>query len=318
MISFPYHIRPIIPEQDAAEAAELIKSSFRPWMESENIQYLDNLHKAGTDALAHPVLTKITGFPYNMPGVVCTDDAGTILGLINSYNFYLNNRKCSLIANVCVRDGYRKQGIGSHMLQETERLQRAEDVYGLYLQARMEGNSNYHFYKNNGFAVTDFRETWIRPSGEKNKKATDEPYQLKIVPEAEAGAFQHAFKSRYPASILWNLDHPHQLFRPGRIAAVLNYLSSHVNMFRKVIAADGSTKAWAAFQQLPGSIDQLWLIPCQETTEEELTVILKFLCHQYKGRKSLKLDVPAGAEDSIYANSGFKKQHTVAWMWKRL
>lgn len=204
------------------------------------------------------------------------------------------------------------------MLQETERLQRAENVYGLYLQSRMEGSSNFLFYKNNGYAVTDFRETWIRPFGEENKNTTEEQYQLKIVPEADIEAFQLAFKSRYPASILWNLDHQNQLFRPGRIAAVLNYLSSPANRFRKVIDANGGTKAWAAFQQLQGSIDQLWLIPCQTTADEELTAILNFLCRQYKSRKSLKLDVPAGAENSIYANAGFKKQHTLAWMWKRL
>ena len=76
MDNFPYQIRPIDPEKDAESIADLVMKCFRPWLEIDNINYLHQLRDAGTDALAHPFLTKITGFPYKLPGIVCTDNSG--------------------------------------------------------------------------------------------------------------------------------------------------------------------------------------------------------------------------------------------------
>ena len=46
MESFPYHIRPIDISKDAAEIAALIRTSFRPWLDHGNLEYLDKLEKA--------------------------------------------------------------------------------------------------------------------------------------------------------------------------------------------------------------------------------------------------------------------------------
>lgn len=318
MDSFQYRIRAIQPEKDAAAIAELIKRCFRPWLDDENITYLDRLRSVGREALSHPFLTKITGFPYNLPGVVCTDKNGNILGVINTYSFYQNTVKCVLLSNVCTDPFHRKEGIASHMLAEVERLQRAENAYGLYLQTRMDRRENFLLYKRNGFSVTDFRDTWILPKSIKKNSAASNEYTAGIVSSGQMDDFHSAFRLRYPASILWSLDYPSTLFRPGKLAAINNRISAAVNRFLFVRNKSGQTKAWAAFQKLSGSMDQLWFIPEKETGNEEVPDILCFLVREYKGSKALKLDVPAGTASDIYEKSGFTRQHTLAWMWKKL
>ena len=113
------HIRPIKIEKDASEIAALVRSSFRPWLDRENIDFLNNLEKAGNEARAFPFWTMLTGFPFTMTGVVCTDEAGSIIGVISTYPFYLREQKCSLIANVCVAPEHRKKGIASRMIEAT-------------------------------------------------------------------------------------------------------------------------------------------------------------------------------------------------------
>ena len=318
MDNFPYQIRPIDPEKDAESIADLVMKCFRPWLEIDNINYLHQLRDAGTDALAHPFLTKITGFPYKLPGIVCTDNSGSIIGLLNTYQFFHKGNKCCLISNVCVEASHRKEGIASHLLSEAEKKQRAESVYGLYLQARMENQETFRLYKHSEFSVTDFRETWIKPSVGKNTECDVPEFQTEIVPYSDREVFQKNFQTRYPATIIWNLDYSDELFRFGKINALYKLLTSSTNRFQKIITNNRETKAWSAFQQLDSLYDQLWFVPEENAAGSEQSRILTMLCSQYKGKKALKLDVPASESDDIFKNAGFFKQQTLAWMWKRL
>lgn len=318
MIPFPYHIRPIEPEKDAAAISNLIQTCFHPWLESDNMDYLRELHDAGEYAVKHPFFVKFTGFSYHIPGVVCVDGNGTILGLINTNIFYQNSRQCCLLSNICVDPKHRREGIASHMIVETEREQRSSGVYGLYLQARMENDPIYLLYKKNGFSVTDFRETWILPKGKKEPEQRASQYHPEIVPGKEMEEFEQSFNSRYPSSILWNLDYRSDLFRPGYLSYAFNYMFFTGNCFLRITDENGETKAWAAFQQLNGAADQLWFIPKEGISEEDQTAILNLLRHTYKGKKPLKIDVPSGHPSAIWQNAGFTRLHTLAWMWKKL
>ena len=318
MAPFPYTIRPIRPEKDAADIADLIKKSFRPWLDNENISYLEQLHKSGLNAQAHPLWTNITGFPYNLPGMVCADKEGKILGVVNSYTFYRGENKCVSIANVCVDPNHRREGIATHILREIEQSQQKEGTYGLYLQARMSNPKTIQFYKNRGYAVTDFRETWILPKGKNIQTLIPDGYQTEYVPAADKENFTKQFKIRYPDSILWNLDYSDSLFHPGRFSAIMNRLLSPGNRFLRIKEGHSSVKAWAAFQPLQGIMDQLWFIPNAGITDREKSITLGILSREYRGSNALKLDIPVGEDPEICTAAGFIKQQTLAWMWKRL
>ena len=315
---FPYHIRPIEPEKDAEPIAKLVLNCFRPWLDKENINYLHQLRDTGAEALAHPVWTKLSGFPYNIPGLVCTDKDGSIIGLVNTYSFFQKERKCCLISNVCVDPSHRREGIASHLLHEAESAQHTAGAYGLYLQARMEIPETYFFYKHNGFSVTDFRDTWIFPSGKTGSENEHSEFHTDIVPSSERENFQKHFQNRYPETVLWNLNYTSAIFKFGRINDLYHRLTSSVNRFRSVIGENGETKAWGAYQQLSDNFDQLWYVPMDLLDAARQIRILALLCKEYKGKKALKLDVPASESDEIFKKAGFIKQQTLAWMWKRL
>ena len=311
-------IRPVKPESDAAEIAVLIKKSFRPWLDADNIAYLDNLREAGIDAEKHPLWTGITGFPYDLSGVVCTDNAGKIVGIINANQFSLNGSSCCLVSNVCVDPKYRGQGIASRMLHEIERLQRKKGVWGAYLQVRTENPKTVALYKKSGYRITDLRETWIRPEKVHETDTKSSILRVSHVPASDEVKFQEMFDRYYPRSILWNLGYRRDLFTPGRQADIISRLSSRVNRFFRVTGEDGNTEAWAAMQQFNGETDLFWFVPAEDLPEEEFSMILKLCINEYRGKKPLKLDLPAPAPGKIIQEAGFTRQQTVAWMWKRL
>lgn len=315
MSDFPYRIRPIKIEQDASGIAALVRDGFRPWLDHENLAYLDHLEKAGNEARSFPIWTSLAGFPYTMTGVVCINEAGSIIGVISTYPFYLRNRKCCLIANVCVAPEYRRQGIAGHMIEEAADLERQSGSYGLYLQTRMAQKELVTFYMDNGFTVTDYRETWILPAG--SHPVPSGGMCLQFVPGSEMAQFHSALDLRYPETVRWNLDYSEDLFQSGKFSNLLNRLSFSGNRFYRVQDERG-TAAWAACQTGKEGGDSLWFIPCAGISGTRLGDALRTACSGYKGKNSLKLDVPAGSSESIYRSIGFVYQQTLAWMWRRL
>ena len=317
MDSFPYTIRPIDPEKDAEKIAKLIRSSFRPWFDYDNIEYLNQLEREGKKAFLHPLWTKLMGFPYNLSGVACTDQ-DKIAGVINTYPFYLNERKCCLIANVCTEPEYRNRGIAAHMILEVENMQRKQGTYGLYLQARTETADTVKMYRNRGFSVTDFRKTWIYPAKKQVQQVIQTEYRIGNIPVTEKPLLESMFQIRYPRSILWNLDYKDELFDTGLIAKINRFLSLTHDCLYRIINPEGDTKLWYSIQHLRENLAQLWVVPNKSTTETEMKQSLKAILRSWNSKKPLKLDTPAADSDDIYKSVGFTLQQTLAWMWKRL
>ena len=317
IIMVPYTIHPIQPDKDAAEIAQLIRTSFRPWLDLENLDYLDRLRDEGLYALHHPFLTGFSAFPYKLDGVICRDRSGALLGVINTFFFNLNGNRCCLIANVCVEPSHRREGIASHMLTEAERMLAAEGIGNIYLQARLAVPETVAFYRHRGFRVTDYRETLVCPAGQTGSAASSR-LRLERVPDSDQEAFGRMMKERYPATVLWNLDYKEGLFRTGLFAEVGNILSAPVNRFRRVVDPDGTVLAWAAWQRLGGFADRLWEIPNGILPDRIHADVLKFLRDSYRGKKPLKADIPAGEFTDAYREAGFRHMQTLAWMWKRL
>ena len=318
MDPFPYNIRPIEPEKDAEQIAGLVRSSFRPWLDNSNLEYLNLLQKEGEKARAHPLLTKIAGFPYNLTGIVCTDKDGKIIGVINTYPFYQKERKCCLIANVCTAADYQNKGIATHMIREVERLQETEEVYGIYLQARTEAAGSVSLYKANGFSVTDYRKTWIYPIKKQTNSEKLSDYCIENVPSSDKKCIEKLLPVRYPASIIWNLDYKEELFDTDFPARVNRFLSANTNRLQRITDQTGAVKAWYAIQNLRENAAQLWLVPNKNLSESDMKKALCSILRNWNGRKTLTLDTPAAESDDIYKAAGFTLQHTLAWMWKRL
>ena len=316
MESIPFQIRPIEISKDAAEIAVLIRKSFRPWLDRGNLDYLNSLEKAGLEAKRNPFLAKFTGFPYSMSGVVCTDESGAVIGTVTTSPFYLRERKCCLLTNVCVSAPHRKQGIASQMIGKISRSETEAGTYGLYLQTRMAESGLKDFYRKQGFSVTDYRETFILPENRKTKPSPG--IHIEAVPGSDSAVFRRMFEQRYPETVLWNLDYPENLFRTGKMNDLLNRLISPGTQFLRAVDKDDRTAAWAAFQTVNEGPDVLWFIPNENTPEALLSEALCSICAKDQGRKVLKADVPAGSSGKIFRKAGFVLQQTLAWMWKRL
>ena len=317
MESFPYHIRPIEIEKDAAQVAVLIKSSFRPWLDRENMDYLNSLEKAGREAIKSPFWTNLIGFPFVMTGVVCTDESGAVIGVISTNAFWLRERKCCLISNVCVSPDHRKQGIASRMIKEIIRSQREDGAYGLYLQTRTAEEGLTDFYKTQGFSVTDYRETWILPGNKKPEPVKG--ISVETVPDTDEGSFRQMAELRYPETVRWNLNYPEDLFSPGKLPDIMNRLFYPGRRFMRAADTNGRTLAWAAFRdQRDNASDAFWFIPDKNIPLTILRDALCSLCAKHKGKKPLKADIPADPSANIFQEAGFFRQQTLAWMWRPL
>ena len=314
---FPYKIRPVRPEEDAADIALLVKDSFRPWLDRENMDYLSQLHREGVSALEHPFLSSLLSFPYKLDGVVCRSGSGALLGLINTYFFQLNGKRCCLIANVCVREAYRREGIASRMLEAVEKDLTAEGILDIFLQARLSAPETVVFYRRRGFCVTDCRETRVSPAGTIRRDRSF-PYRLERVPGSDLPLFNRLMAARYPQTVRWNLNYKPGLFRTGPVSELMNFLESPTNRFRRAVTADGRTAAWAAWQKLGGFADALWFVPAEDLPEPSYAGLLAFLRSAYGGKRALKIDLPAGGSGGEMKAAGFSYYQTLAWMWKKL
>ena len=318
MDTFPYSIRPINPEDDSADIARLIRVSFAPWLDKENLDYLDKLEKEGLRYQDHPFWASLISFSYPQAGVVCTDGRGGILGLINNYNFHLNDELCSLLANICVDPDHRREGIASRMLAEIEKKLFSEGVLKLFLQARVGAPETIRFYRARGFSVTDYRETRILPAGEYARRPETRTTRLERVPGSDMETFIRLMRIRYPSSILWNLHYHKELFQAGMAAEIRNRMDSFFNCFRRIIGQDGRVRAWAAYQSLKGSADQVWMVPNEGISLQDQKEALNTIAACWGGNRPLKLDLPAGVPGEAFADTGFVYQQTLAWMWKKL
>ena len=126
------------------------------------------------------------------------------------------------------------------------------------------------------------------------------------------------FEHRYPETILWNLNYPVDQFQAGKTADLLNRLFSPGRRFLRAIDSSSRTNAWAAFQNMNEGADVLWFIPNEDVPAASLAEALCSICAEYKGRKALKADVPAGISGKIFQQAGFTHQQKLAWMWRRL
>ncbi len=311
-------IRPINPEKDAADIAELVKTSFRPWLDRENMEYLSSLRDEGLYAERHPLLSRFSSFPYKLEGVVCRDHDGKLLGLINSYDFSLNDEPCSLLANICVHPSRRHEGIASRMLDEIEKIRRAKGTHSFFLQARLEKPAVIRFYREHGFRVTDYRETWVLPQ----RKDRTEPYAGGLrsgpVPRSDMRSFETLLKKAYPLSVLWNLDCRRDLFQPGIAAEIRNRIGSVSDCFRRITDPDERILAWAAYQKHSGFADTLWLIPNEGLSAAEYCSVLKYLGSDFIHGKAVRIDIAAGKYTDPLRSAGFVHMQTLAWMWKKL
>ena len=113
-------------------------------------------------------------------------------------------------------------------------------------------------------------------------------------------------------------DYPEDLFQPGKIPDLLNRLFSPGRRFLRAVDSSGRTAVWAAFQNMNEGTDVLWFIPNEDMPVASLSGALCRICAEYKGRRALKADVPAGISGKIFQQAGFTRQQTLAWMWKRL
>ena len=153
--------------------------------------------------------------------------------------------------------------------------------------------------------------------GNKRIKPASETH-IEPVPESDSTMFRRMFQQRYPETVLWNLDYPEDLFQPGKFPDFLNRLFSPGRRFLRAIDNGGRTAAWAAFQNMNEGADVLWFIPNEDMPVDSLPGALCSICAEYKGRRALKADVPAGMSGKIFQRAGFTCQQTLAWMWKRL
>lgn len=312
---FPYEIRPIIPEKDAADSAVLVKTCFRPWLDRENLDYLKVLREEGEYAEQHPLLTRFSPFPFKLEGVVCRDRDGKLLGLINSYDFQLNGKDCSLLANICVDPAHRKEGIAGRMLTEIERILSAEGKNDLFLQARAEKPEVISFYRRRGFSVTDYRNTWVYPAGRScPKPGTD--MRLEPVPDADRQEFAARMRETYPDTVLWNLDCKKGLFQTGTAALAANWIGSPGSRFRRVVSGSGQVLAWSAYQKMKGFADILWFIPAKDLPDGSRVPVLRYLLMKFIRKKPVRLDTSAAAGTQVWKEAGFTHMHTLAWMWK--
>lgn len=310
-------IREINPQTDLGAIADLIKNSFRKYIDPDGQQFIDQLIEMDKKLRSGlwGVFSPSPDFKLN--GYVAVDCSRKIVGTAHLFPCYPPEGKGYLIANVCVDQNVRNHGIAGNLLRHCEQFALTRSVRRLYLQARVETPNAIRFYQQRGFGQDAFRTSWIRPKGIK-PTAKKSILTIGRGKWRERALLEKKFEFYYPKKLLWNLNYPPNLLSLNPLNQLIALINQHSITLHRVSDSLGRPVSWIIRQQTDSFADMLWFIPNETAFEEELMESLSLVAGRYRYGKPLLANAPNNDFAEIFSQAGFYRHNRLIWMSKTL
>lgn len=312
-----FSIREINVQTDLRPIADLINASFQEFIDPDGQQFIDRLIELSSRVKNRFLGGFLTAFEFSLLGYVAVSEEQKIIGTAHLFPTTTHAGAGYLIANVCVEQKFRNQGIAGALLQHCERFAQHRYIRNLYLHARLETPQAIHFYLKRGFTQNAFRTSWIRPGGQK-------PFHVQSVLRIggpkwqERKLFHHQFAASYPKELLWNLNYRTDLFSLNPFDRIINFLNGSSANFHRISDPLNRPICWLIRQPLDSFADTLWFIPNENALPEELGESLQLISNRYQGSKPLMVNCEADTHADSFSRAGFSRHNRLIWMSKKL
>ncbi len=305
-------LRPLNIWRDLPAVADLVEQCFGAIMDTEGREHVRRMREAARDqAFLRWASRSIETASLPLSGCVWEEN-GEIVGNVSVIPYRHRGQRIYLLANIAVREDYRRRGIGRALTLAGIRLACQRRADAIWLQVRADNAGAIALYESLGFREQARRTLW---QATPDRQACADGLGVTIAPRpARLWREQEAWLQRlYPEALTWYQELPWLSLRSGLWPALYRFL------------AGAETRQWAAYvngrfaaalswQAEYGRSDRLWAAIPSQGGERALTALLLHARRSLLRRSALTLDFPATVAVEAIQAAGFQSRRTLLWM----
>jgi len=306
------HIRPFDPKKDLGAAANLIEMCFANTLDESGRRFIRQMRLVAKSR-QHQLLSNLSLDLPNIPknGYVWEQD-GEVVGNINIVQFYFQNRRYYLIANVSVHPDYRHRGIAHALTEKTIERLRNDGVRHVWLQVREDNQTAIDIYQSFGFREQARRTTWLSKRELPKVQCSND---ISIIPTRKSHWLREKewLNRTYPPELNWYTSFEVIKFQPGIIGSLYRLLSG-IRIKQLSVMEDGRLQGVLIWKPTKGKYDYLWLAVSPSIHETTLAAFLSCFRRLYTKGKNLRFEAPVSMYDGVIRDAGFYPRQTLIWM----
>lgn len=317
------HLRRIDVRRDLCPVADLIEECFADTLDYDGRQYVQRMRSAARnrDYLDWFNQAQQKGA---LPAGFVWEEGGRVVGnlsLIPCTRSMLGlGEKVYLIANVAVREEYRRRGIAAALTRQAMQALRSAGEKPPWLHVRVENLAAFELYRSLGFIERFRRTTWHSTPHEEilDNQCLDKSYlnsQVEIAPRQSRtwGVQKTWFERAYPSEMGWHTRMDSTVIKPGLWAFIYRSLGD-IYLRQWSAMMEGQLLGFAIWQPTTNYADNLWLAVNPHRQDEAVRTLLIHLRSRLDISRPLALDFPDNWSVEAISHSGFHLHNTLIWM----
>ena len=307
------HLRPLNILRDLPGVADLVEKCFADTIDSEGRRYLQQMRRAGQDNTFMRWASNAVESVSMPPSGYVWEENGEIIGNVSLIPYRDTKKKIFLIANVAVRQDYRRRGIGRTLTEAALRHAQSRRVSATWLHVRDDNPGAIALYLSLGFQELARRTLW---QAKTDRNATMDGLGITITKRSGRDwPQQESWLQRiYPELMNWYQPMPWQSLRPGLGAFFYRFMMDYEVRHWAARADNGAPSAILSWQAMAGMNDRLWASAAPQGSERALTALLLYARRNLAWRQTLMLDYPAGEYTAAMEAAGYHPHRTLLWM----
>jgi GNAT superfamily N-acetyltransferase len=309
-----YGVRPIDPRRDMGAIADLIESAFPLDFDPEGRRMVRDMRAYGQAGLLGYWIGRLVLPPAAYPLGFVWEEDGQVVGNASLLRVDGFPHRW-VLANVVVRDNYRRQGIGRALTQASIDLARKRNAKELYLQVDSTNQGPQVLYASLGFHPHGTRGVWTRQVNQSIPNSL-QVGKTRFRREGEWKIQLELAERTHPEGLVWPYPLTSRIYKHPLLQ---RFFSTMINMHW----------VWVENERLLGTLTARSHI---ENRKLRLILVVEpdrrgelegpLLCAGLKAlqgkQKILLLDYPVGMADEDLRDLGFNSQRTLTWMSKDL
>jgi ribosomal protein S18 acetylase RimI-like enzyme len=298
--------------RDLPGVADLVEKCFADTMDTDGQNYIQQMRRAGKDnTFLRWASRAVETASLPLSGYVWEEN-GEIIGNVSLIPYRQSGKKYYLIANVAVRQEYRKRGIGRTLTMAAMIHARQHHSDETWLHVREDNPGAISLYRSLGFLEIARRTTWQAQPGRLTHPG--KPRISISRRNTSDWITQETWLRRlYPDFLAWHQPIPWNAFRPGVLPAIYRFMLDQ-DIRHWVARINGYPSTFVSWEATTEHHNRLWIAIPPEPDEDLMTELLLYARQQILWRDKTSLDFPAGQNNQCFEMAGFHLYRTLLWM----
>lgn len=309
-------IRRINFNKDLDEVADLIEESFSLQHDADGQAFIREMRQTARDMRLWGWVGEWQAMREEPARGFVWVENGHVVGNISLLSFFRPKKKIMLIANVAVKQAYRRHGIARALTEHALRYLLQRGITNIWLLVNADNQPAIDLYHSLGFHEHCRRSSWQVPNGIRHLPAAlkDPESYLRRRLCKEDRLHIDWLNLLHPASIQWHLPVSFEDFK-NKVVWDPSRWGDALKLRHWVLAANNKACAFITWQRTDTYADNLWLaLDPQADHTSVIQDILTLTLPRLKRKKPLSLDLPAGLGDESLRNCNFEFRRTLIWM----